>query len=50
MREPVDAIDYEYQLKYGVDYKEHLHEINSLGAIAYNRLRRLREEDAKKNA
>ena len=47
MREPVDAIDYEYQLKYGADYKDHLHEINSLGAIAYNRLRRIRE-DAKK--
>ena len=49
MREPVDAIDYEYQLKYGVDYKDHLHEINSLGAVAYNRLRRIRAH-AKKNA
>ena len=28
-REPEDAIDYEYQHKYGADYKEHLHEINS---------------------
>jgi len=44
-REPEDAIDYEYQLKYGADYKDHLHEINSLGAIAYNRLRRLRENE-----
>ena len=44
-REPEDAIDYEYQLKYGADYREHLHEINSLGAIAYNRLRRLREHE-----
>ena len=49
MRQPEDAIDYEYQLKYGADYKDHLHEINSLGAIAYNRLRRIRE-DAKKDA
>ena len=47
MRQPEDAIDYEYQLKYGADYKDHLHEINALGAIAYNRLRRIR--DAKKN-
>ena len=47
MRQPEDAIDYEYQLKYGVDYKDHIHEINALGAIAYNRLRRIR--DAKKN-
>ena len=49
MRQPVDAIDYEYQLKYGADYRDHLHEINALGAIAYNRLRRIRE-DAKKDA
>ena len=48
MRQPVDAIDDENQLKYGADYKDHLHEINSLGAIAYNRLRRIR--DAKKDA
>ena len=48
MREPVDAIDYENQLKYGADYRDHLHEINALGAFAYNRLRRIRE-DAKKN-
>ena len=48
MREPEDAIDYEYQLKYGADYKDHIHEINPLAAIAYNRLRRMR--DAKKDA
>ena len=48
MREPVDVFDYEKQLIYGADYKDHLHEINALGAIAYNRLRRIR--DAKKNA
>ena len=50
MREPLDAFDYEKQLIYGEDYKDHLHEINALGAIAYNRLRRIREEDAKKDA
>ena len=49
MREPVDAIDYEYQLKYGADYKDHLHEINSLGYVAYTKLRKERE-DAKKDA
>ena len=48
MRQPEDAIDYEFQLKYGADYRDHLHEINSLGAVAYNRLRRMR--DAKKDA
>ena len=48
MRQPEDVFDYEYQLKYGADYKDHLHEINSLGAIAFNRLRRIRE-NAKKN-
>ena len=47
MREPEDVFDYENQLKYGADYRDHLHEINALGAIAYNRLRRMR--DAKKN-
>ena len=49
MREPVDAIDYEYQLKYGADYKDHLHEINALGYVAYQKLRKERE-DAKKDA
>ena len=49
MREPVDAIDYEYQLKYGADYKDHLHEINALGYIAYQKLRQERE-NAKKDA
>ena len=48
MRQPEDAIDYEYQLKYGVDYKDHLHEINALGYIAYTKLRKERE-NAKKN-
>ena len=49
MRQPEDVFDYEKQLIYGEDYKDHLHEINALGAIAYNRLRRIRE-DAKKDA
>ena len=29
MRQPVDAFDYEKQLIYGADYKDHLHEINN---------------------
>ena len=49
MREPIDAIDYEKQLIYGADYKDHLKEINALGYIAYTKLRREREENAKKN-
>ena len=49
MRQPEDVFDYEKQLIYGADYKDHLHEINALGAVAYNRLRRIRE-DAKKDA
>ena len=49
MREPEDAIDYEYQLKYGADYRDHIHEINALGYIAYTKLRRERE-NAKKDA
>ena len=47
-RQPVDAFDYEKQLIYGADYKDHLHEINALGYIAYTKLRKERE-DAKKN-
>ena len=47
MREPVDAFDYEKQLIYGADYKDHLHEINALGYVAYTKLRREREENAK---
>ena len=49
MRQPVDAFDYEKQLIYGADYKDHLHEINALGYIAYTKLRKERE-DAKKDA
>ena len=49
MRQPEDVFDYENQLKYGADYRDLIHEINALGAIAYNRLRRIRE-DAKKDA
>ena len=40
MRQPVDAFDYEKQLIYGADYKDHLHEINALGYIAYTKLRK----------
>ena len=43
MRQPVDAFDYEKQLIYGADYKDHLHEINALGYIAYTKLRKERE-------
>ena len=49
MRQPVDAFDYEKQLIYGEDYKDHLHEINALGFVAYQKLRQERE-DAKKDA
>ena len=49
MRQPEDAIDYEYQLNYGADYRDHLHEINALGYIAYTKLRKERE-NAKKDA
>ena len=48
MRQPEDVFDYEKQLIYGEDYKDHLHEINALGYIAYQKLRKERE-DAKKN-
>ena len=47
-RKPVDAIDYEKQLIYGADYKDHLKEINALGYIAYTKLRKERE-NAKKD-
>ena len=33
MREPVDAFDYEKQLIYGADYKDHLHEIKKLDSL-----------------
>ena len=42
-RQPEDVFDYEKQLIYGADYKDHLHEINALGYVAYTKLRKERE-------
>jgi len=43
----LDVFEYEKQLVYGDDYKDHLKEINALGYMEYTKLRR--EREARKN-